>query len=304
MVHRRTLTPKQPTRKKKKKKKKEKSKKNEKTIEGNVFVDPPTTTGMSKSYIPEGYQVVSVAPKRSAAEVVATSAKRAKSYGDDDAPVMPAAFPKPDGSPTCIPTSLCGSDEEDDAFVSLPLTVGKKFQSMPQVDAPPELETDEPVPMVRTYSQSLITVTDVTDAPVEAKAMSEEVRAILAQISAEHKTVKAETLAKGRSVEEHLLAIQALSEPTPAVKAETPAKLPLAPADQAFEQYVGVVMRGIAASHAESLGPATTLQEHLQRIKDLVVGHLEQYVLTLENNLRTEDGPAGGPAKKAKTDDK
>ena len=144
--------------------------------------------------------------------------------------------------------------------------------------------------MVRTYSHSLTTVTDITDAPVEAKAMDEEVRAILAQISAEHKAVKAETLAKGRSMEEHLLAIQALSEPTPA--------------DKAFEQDVGVVMRGIAASHADSLGPATSLQEHLQRIKDLVVGHLEQYVLTLENNLRVEDGPAGGPAKKAKTDDK
>ena len=263
------------------------------------FVDPPTTTVMSKSYIPEGYQVVSVAPKRSAAEVVATSAKRAKSSGDDDAPVMPAAFPKP-GSPTCIPASLCGSETEDDAPV-VPSPVIKSGEvCMPQVDAPPELETDEPVPMVRTYSQSLITVTDVTDAPV----VSEEVRAILAQISAEHKAVKAETLATGRSVEEHLLAIQALSEPPPAVKAETPAELPLAPADKAFEQYVGVVMRGIAASHAESLGPATTLQEHLQRITGLVVGHLEQYVLTLENNLRAEDGPAGGPAKKATTDDK
>ena len=62
------------------------------------FVDPPTTTGMSKSYIPEGYQVVSVAPKRSAPEVVPTSAKRSKSYGDDDAPVMPAAFTNPDGT--------------------------------------------------------------------------------------------------------------------------------------------------------------------------------------------------------------
>ena len=230
-------------------------------------------------------KVVSVARKRSAAEVVATSAKR--------------TFPKP-GSPTCIPASLCGSDEEDDAHV-VPSPVIKSGEvCMPQVDAPPELETDEPVPMVRTYSQSLITVTDVTDAPV----VSEEVRAILAQISAEHKAVKAETLATGRSVEEHLLAIQALSEPPPAVKAETPAELPLAPADKAFEQYVGVVMRGIATSHAESLGPATTLQEHLERITGLVVGHLEQYVRTLENNLPVDGGPAGGPAKKATTDDK
>ena len=65
-----------------------------------------------------------------------------------------------------------------------------------EVDAPTELETDAPVPMVRTYSHSLITVTDVTDAPVEAKAMSEEVRAILARIVGEHKAVKAETLTK------------------------------------------------------------------------------------------------------------
>ena len=259
---------------------------------------------MSKSYIPEGYQVVSVAPKRSAAEVVATSAKKAKgrtvaalelqaklaAYGDDDAPVMPAAFPKPDGSPTCIPASLCGSDEEDDAPVFPSPVIKSGEVCMPQLDAPPELETDAPVPMVRTYSHSFITVTDITDAPVEAKAMDEEVRAIFAQIVGEHKTVKAETLTKGRSMEEHLLAIQTLSEPTPT--------------DKAFEHDVGVVMRGIAASHAESLGPATTLQEHLQRIKDLVVGHLEQYVRTLENNLRVEDGPAGGPAKKATTDDK
>ena len=243
-------------------------------------------------------QVVSVAPKRFFPEVVPTSAKRAKSDGDDDAPVMPA-FTTADGSPgPCgsFCASLCGSDDERDAtYTHTPVMPafkpGECPMPEPKVDAslPMKLityfEEDSPgpvLPMVRTYSQSL-----TADADVLPEAQDEEVRGILARISAEHKAVKAETLATGRSDEEHLLAIQGLSKPTPA--------------DIAFEDQIGDLMRGIAAEHADGPGPAPSMEalqslsrENLKTIADMVVEHLEQHPTSIFSTAARalEDGPA------------
>jgi len=249
---------------------------------------------MSKSFIPEGCKVVSVG-KRSVPQVVLHSetAKRAKSDADD-APVLPTF--KVDRSPSPC-GSFCASGSEDDVVImgidapvvaSAVIKDGECPMPEPEVDASVPLKLIKDAPrMQRTYSMSL------SDSPVLPQAQDEEVRGILARISAEHKTVKAETLATGRSDEEHLFAIQALSNPSPV--------------DIAFEQQIAERMRAIAAKHADGPAPAPSREaleslsrEDMKTIADMVVEHLEQHPTSIFSTAaraleegHASDGPVG-----------
>ena len=241
------------------------------------------TSGMSKSFIPEGYKVMSFG-KRSGPQVALHSetAKRAKSDADA-APVMPTFQASRSRSPS---GSFClGSDDEDITSTFI------KYDECPM----PEPEVDPSVPlklikdarrMQRTYSTSL------SEKAVLPEAQDEEVRGILARISAEHKAVKAETLATGRSDEEHLLAIQGLVKP-----------MKPTPADIAFERQIAERMRAIAAHHADGSGPVPSMEAlqslspaNLKTIAAMVVDHMKKHPTSIFSTVARalEDGTVGG----------
>ena len=244
------------------------------------------TSGMSKSFIPEGCKVMSFG-KRSGPQVALHSetAKRAKSDADA-APVMPMPTFQASRSPS--PSGSCcalGSDDEDIASTFI------KYDECPM----PEPEVDPSVPlklikdarrMQRTYSTSL------SEKAVLPEAQDEEVRGILARISAEHKAVKAETLATGRSDEEHLLAIQGLVKP-----------MKPTPADIAFERQIAERMRAIAAHHADGSGPVPSMEAlqslspaNLKTIADMVVDHMKNHPTSIFSTAACafEDALEGG----------
>ena len=240
------------------------------------------TISMSKSSsIPDGYKVVSVGKRLTTqVDLECEPAKRAKSDADA-APVMSTL--QTDRSPSpCGSYCASGSDAEDiaSAFIRHDECPMPEAEVDPSV--PLKLIEDAP-PMVRTYSTSL------SDSSVLPEAEDEEVRGILAQIVAEHKAVKAETLATGRSMEDHLLAITGLANPTAA--------------DLAFESEIAERMRVIAAYHADGSGPVPSMQAlqslspaNLKTIADMVVDHMKKHPTSIFSTVARalEDGTVGG----------
>jgi hypothetical protein len=217
------------------------------------------TIGMSKSSIPEGYKVVSVGKRLTTqVDLESETAKRAKPSAAPVSTLQASRSASPSGS-------FCASGIDDEDIASTFIKYGECPMPEAEVDpsVPLKLIKDAP-PMERTYSQSL------SDSSVLPSAQDEEVRGIMARISAEHKAVKAETLATGRSDEKHLRAIVGLVNPTPA--------------DFDFERQIADRMRVIAAHHGDDSGPAPSMEalqslsrENLKTIADMVVDHMKQH---------------------------
>jgi hypothetical protein len=214
---------------------------------------------MSKSSIPEGYKVVSVGKRLTTqVDLESETAKRAKPSAAPVSTLQASRSASPSGS-------FCGSGSDAEDIASAFIRYDECPMPKPEVDpsVPLKLIKDAP-PMVRTYSTSL------SDSSVLPSAQDEEVRGILARISAEHKAVKAETLVTGRSDEKHLRAIVGLVNPTPA--------------DFDFERQIADRMRVIAAHHGDDSGPAPSMEalqslsrENLKTIADMVVDHMKQH---------------------------
>ena len=218
------------------------------------------TIGMSKSSIPDGYKVVSVGKRLTTqVDLESETAKRAKPSAAPVSTLQASRSASPCGS-------FCALGSDDEGAMSL--HVGSQMPGPPMPwpedpSVPLKLIKDAP-PMVRTYSTSL------SDSSVLPSAQDEEVRGILARISAEHKAVKAETLVTGRSDEKHLRAIVGLVNPTPA--------------DFDFERQIADRMRVIAAHHGDDSGPAPSMEalkslsrENIKTIADMVVDHMKQH---------------------------